>query len=226
MADSPGIATVAALIGDRARAEMLLALMSGEAQTATELAAAARITKQTASSHLARLVEAGLLVVVAQGRHRYFRIADRQVARLIEGLIGVAERLGSARSFGPKDLAMRKARVCYDHLAGDLGVLVFESLERRRLLRLGGDGVDLSGAGARFMRELGIDVESLRRGRRPLCRPCLDWSARRHHLAGSLGAALLERCLELRWARRSRGSRVLHFSALGEDALRRHFALR
>src|SRR5262249_19351387 len=147
MSSTPGIATVASLIGDRARAEMLLALMSGQAQTATELAAAAGVTKQTASSHLTKLVDAGLLDVIAQGRHRYFRIADRQVARLIETLIGVADRIEGRREFGPPDVAMRKARVCYDHLAGELGVLVHDSMQQRGLLRASADGLVLTEAG-------------------------------------------------------------------------------
>jgi DNA-binding transcriptional ArsR family regulator len=225
--DVARIAPVAALIGDPTRAGILGALLAGQALTATELAHVTRVTKQTISAHVAKLTEAKLIAMESQGRHRYFRLAGRDVGHLLESLIGVAERRGGAQSLaGPREPALRKARVCYDHLAGDLGVLVFESLERRRFLRLGPDGIELSESGARFMRELGIDLESLRRARRPLCRPCLDWSARRHHLAGALGAALLERCLELRWARRARGSRVLHFSALGEDALRRRFALR
>lgn len=225
MGNTPGIATVAALIGDRARAEILLALMAGQAQTATELAGAAAITKQTASSHLTKLVDAGLLDVVAQGRHRYFRIADRQVARLIENLIGVAERVGAAREFGPRDVAMRKARVCYDHLAGDLGVLVHDSMQQRRMLRSTADGLALTDAGAAFADSFGIDREALERDRRPLCRACLDWSVRRYHLAGALGAAVLNRCIDLKWARRVPRSRVMSFSVTGERAFRRRFTL-
>ena len=225
MGNTPGIATVAALIGERARAEMLLALMSGEAQTATELAGAAAITKQTASSHLTKLVEAGLLDVVAQGRHRYFRIADRQVARLIENLIGVAERVGTRRSFGPRDVAMRKARVCYDHLAGDLGVLVHDSMQQRRMLRSTADGLVLTDPGSAFAESFGIDLPVLMRDRRPMCRSCLDWSVRRYHLAGAFGAAVLLRCIELGWARRIPHSRVMSFSTTGERAFRRLFTL-
>jgi DNA-binding transcriptional ArsR family regulator len=225
MENTPGIATVAALIGDRARAEMLLALMSGQAQTATELAGAAAITKQTASSHLTKLVDAGLLDVVAQGRHRYFRIADRQVARLIENLIGVAERVGARQDFGPRDVAMRKARVCYDHLAGDLGVLVHDSMQQRRMLRATADGLALTDAGTTFAEVFGIDVAALERERRPLCRSCLDWSARRYHLAGALGAAILDRCIALGWARRVARTRVMSFSTPGERAFRRLFAV-
>jgi DNA-binding transcriptional ArsR family regulator len=218
-----GIAALGALIGDRARAEMLLALMHGEAQTATELSAAAAVTKQTASSHLTKLVGAGLLDVVTQGRHRYFRIADRQVARLIESLMGVAERGGATREFGPPDLAMRKARVCYDHLAGELGVLVHDSLQQRRMLRAGPNGLELTDAGAELFDKLGVDTDALARQRRPLCRPCLDWSVRRYHLAGAVGAAVLHRCVELGWAKRLPRSRVMSFSAVGERAFRRVF---
>jgi DNA-binding transcriptional ArsR family regulator len=226
MDDEAGIARVAALIGDPTRAGILTALLAGQALTASELAHTTRVTKQTISAHLAKLLEAKLIASESQGRHRYVRLADRDVGHLLESLIGVAERRATRQIVtGPREPALRKARVCYDHLAGELGVLAFESLERRRLLRVGRDGVEPSESGRRFFRGLGIEVESLESGRRPLCRLCLDWSVRRHHLAGVLGAALLERCIELRWARRARGSRVLHFSALGEDALRRRFPL-
>ena len=128
MSDTPDIATVAALIGDRARANMLLALMSGQAMTATELASGADVTKPTASAHLRKLLDARLIDVAAQGRHRYFRLADRNVADLLERLIGVADGRIAPRTFGPRDPLMRKARVCYDHIAGELGVLAHDSL--------------------------------------------------------------------------------------------------
>ena len=220
------IARVAALIGDPTRAGILTALLAGQALTASELAHTTRVTKQTISAHLAKLVDAKLIATESQGRHRYVRLADREVGHLLESLIGVADRCAAVEALtGPREPALRKARVCYDHLAGELGVLAFESLVRRRFLRRGRGGVELTEPGRRFFGELGIDVESLAPGRRPLCRPCLDWSVRRHHLAGALGAALLDRCIELRWARRARDSRALHFSALGEDALRRRFPL-
>jgi DNA-binding transcriptional ArsR family regulator len=226
MEDGAGIARIAGLIGDPTRAGILTALLAGQALTASELAHTTRVTKQTISAHLAKLLDAELIATESQGRHRYVRLADRHVAHLLESLIGVVTRRGTATVLtGPREPALRKARVCYDHLAGELGVLAFESLQQRRLLRLGRGGLDVTDPGRRFFRALGIEVDSLERGRRPLCRLCLDWSVRRHHLAGVLGAALLQRCLELRWARRARGSRVLHFSALGEDALRRRFPL-
>jgi DNA-binding transcriptional ArsR family regulator len=221
--EGPNIVGIAALLGDRARAEMLTALLGGQALTATELSHAAEVTKQTASAHLARLVDAGLLAVESQGRHRYFRLADDDVAELLESLMGVAYRTGALRlRTSPREPALRKARVCYDHLAGDLGVLAFDAFQRRRWLQHGATGLRLAPAGERFCHELGIEVP-LRNTRRPLCRLCLDWSARRHHLAGQVGAALLERCYALGWAKRRKGTRIVDFSARGEEAFRRLF---
>jgi DNA-binding transcriptional ArsR family regulator len=226
MKDGPNIVGIAALIGDHARAEMLTALLAGQALTATELAAAAGVTKQTVSAHLAKLLAAQLLAVEAQGRHRYFRLADRDVAHLLETLMGVAYRTGAVRvRASPREPALRKARLCYDHLAGELGVLIFDSLEQRRLLRSGAEGLALTPRGERFFVELGIDVGVLARQRRPLCRACLDWSVRRHHLAGAAGAAVLSRCLELGWARRAKASRVVTFSVAGERAFRERFSV-
>ena len=226
MKDGPSIVRIAALVGDHARAEILTALMGGEALTATELAEVAGITKQTVSAHLAKLVDGELLAVESQGRHRYFRLADRDVADLLESLMGVAYRAGAVRiRSSPREPALRKARVCYDHLAGDLGVLVFDSLDRRRWLRSRGAALELTSDGNRFCREFGIDVDVLARQRRPLCRACLDWSVRRHHLAGAVGAAVLSRFLALGWARRAKGSRVVTFSDAGERALRERFGV-
>src|SRR5688572_4132400 len=175
----PSIVRIAALIGDHARAEILTALMTGQALTATELADVAGVTKQTVSAHLAKLVDARLLAVESQGRHRYFRLADRDVAQLLESLMGVAYRTGAVRvRSGPREPALRKARVCYDHLAGELGVLVYEGLEQRRWLKAEGDDIDVTQRGRQLFRELGIDVDALSAGRRQLCLACLDWSVR------------------------------------------------
>jgi hypothetical protein len=200
--------------------------MAGPALTATELAEEAGVTKQTASAHLARLTDAHLIAVERQGRHRYFRLADRDVAHLIESLMGVAFRTGAVRlRSSPREPALRKARVCYDHLAGDLGVRLYDALLEGRLLNSGENGLALSIKGARCCRELGIELGALEQRRRPLCRPCLDWSARRHHLAGALGAALLARFVALGWARIGKGSRVVAFSPAGEKALSERFGL-
>jgi len=226
MKDGPSIARIAALIGEHARAEILMALMTGQALTATELAGVAGVTKQTISAHLAKLVEAQLLAVERQGRHRYFRLADRDVAHLLESLMGVAYRAGAVRlRSSPREPALRKARVCYDHLAGELGVLVYDSLEQRRLLRLREDRLEVTPGGRSFFRDFGIELDALGGARRALCRTCLDWSMRRHHLAGALGQALLDRCYALGWARREKGTRVVSFSPSGEATLRARFSL-
>ena len=220
MNDGPRITGIATLIGDRARAEILTALLGGQALTATELANAADITKQTVSSHLAKLVDGRLVEVESQGRHRYFRLADDDVAHLLESLMGVAYRTGAVRlKSSPRDPALRKARVCYDHLAGDLGVFAFERLEKRRCFHHEGE-LRLTAAGERFFEGVGVDLEAARNPRRAECRLCLDWSERRHHLAGSAGAALLRRIYELGWARRESGTRVVRFNAAGERAFR------
>src|SRR5262249_26228310 len=167
MKDGPSIARIAALIGDHARAEILTALMSGQALTATELGHIAGVTKQTVSAHLAKLLDARLLAVENQGRHRYFRLADRDVAGLLESLMGGAQRAGAVRVRpGPREPALRKARVCYDHLAGELGVLVYDGLEKRRYLRTGGATPELTGPGRSFCADLGIDLDALARQRR------------------------------------------------------------
>jgi len=227
MKDGPNIVGIAALIGDHARCAMLTALMTGEALTATELATEANITKQTASSHLAKLMDAELVAVENQGRHRYFRLAAPDVAQLLESLMGVAQRTGATRVRpGPREPALRKARVCYDHLAGDIGVQVYDAFLRQRLIRTmktnegKGTAVDLTKKGQRFCAELNIDLNKITRSRRPLCRPCLDWSVRRYHLAGSLGAAILQHCYQEKWAKRVEGSRVVQFSPKGERLLR------
>ncbi|MGH6871338.1 MAG: ArsR/SmtB family transcription factor [Rhizomicrobium sp.] len=215
MKDGPSIAPVAALAGDPARANMLSALLSGKALTATELAGEAGVTAQTASAHLAKLEQGGLIAGVRQGRHRYFRLADADVAQMLETMMGVAARAGHLRArTGPNDPGMRKARVCYDHLAGEMGVAMFDGLVRAG--HLAARGEKLTRRGAEFARDLGIDVECLSRGRRQMCKSCLDWSQRRFHLAGSLGAAFLARFTDLGWARRDRASRAVIFTAQGE----------
>lgn len=220
MKDGPNIVRIAALIGDHARAEALTALMGGQALTATELADAAGVTKQTMSTHLGKLLDAGLLALEAQGRHRYFRIANDDVAHLLESLMGVAYLSGAVRlRSSPREPALRKARVCYDHLAGEMAVRLYAGLLKQQALALGADGPELTAAGERLFAGLGIDTATLASQRRAFCRSCLDWSERRHHLAGNLGAALFARMLALGWARRSKDSRVVTFTAAGEKAL-------
>ncbi|MGZ5239124.1 MAG: ArsR/SmtB family transcription factor [Caldimonas sp.] len=225
MKDGPNIVGIAALIGDHARAEVLTALLADRALTATELAAVAGVTKQTISGHLAKLLDAGLIEVEHQGRHRYFRLAGHDVAHLLESLMGVAFRTGAVRvRSSPREPALRRARVCYDHLAGELAVAAYESMLARRLLAGRGAELRLTAAGNDWLASFGIDPAAVTATRRAACRPCLDWGERRHHLGGAVGAALLRRFFELRWASRVADSRVVAFTPRGEQALRALFA--
>lgn len=222
MKTGPDIAAIASLIGDPARANMLTILFNGMALTASELATEAGVTPQTASSHLAKLVDGGLITPRKQGRHRYYQLAGPDVATMIEGMMGLAQNVGRLRSrVGPKEPALREARVCYDHLAGERGVALFDGLARRGALAVAGDGLALTSAGERFIVDFGVDLAAARSGRRPLCLACLDWSARRNHLAGALGAAMLQRFEDLGWARREKGSRVVRFAPKGAAAFDR-----
>jgi DNA-binding transcriptional ArsR family regulator len=220
MADGLTNARIAALIGGAARARILTALMTGQALTAAELAKVAGIAKQAADEHLATLLDAQLLFVEDQGRHRYFGLVNTNVTRQLESLTGAAYRAGTAGLRpGPREPALRHARTCYGHLAGDLGVLVFDGLEERGCLHSDAGELTLTERGRAFFADFGIDVGALTHNRRPPCRTCLDWSVRRHHLGGPAGAALLQRFLDLGWARRATGSRVIDFSPPGERAL-------
>lgn len=219
----PDIALVAALLGDPARANMLTALMTGQALTAGELAREAGVSPQTASGHLARLESGGLIVGRRQGRHAYFALSGDDVAGVLEGLMGLAARTGHARTRpGPKEPALRRARVCYDHLAGDLGVAMLDSLVVRRRI-VGDDDLTLTPEGETFFTAFGVDLTLLGRGRRPVCKRCLDWSVRRSHLAGGLGAAVLDRIYGLGWARRVEGARIVSFTPSGLSAFERTF---
>ncbi len=227
MKEGPDIAHIAALIGDPARANMLTALMSGKALTVSELAQEAGVTVQTASSHLSKLDVGGLLRPRKQGRHKYFSLANDDVAHVLEGLMGLAAGSGHLRTrTGPKDNELRKARVCYNHLAGDMGTQLFDSLIAQGHLTVDGENLILTKTGAEFAADFQIDISSLRAKRAPLCRECLDWSERRSHLAGSLGRAFLSRFEELSWAKRDRKTRVVTFSQSGVGKFERLFAIR
>ncbi len=226
MASGNTIAQVASLIGDAARANMLAALMGGQALTAGELARHAGVTAATASGHLAKLADAELLAVEKQGRHRYYRLATAEIAHAIHALMAVAAA-GPKRHHpvGPRDEALRLARTCYDHMAGRLAIAVADALHA-------GDHVTLSdGAGLvteegwRFLQSFGIALEPDPGTRRPLCRTCLDWSERRPHLAGRLGAALLDRVLDLGWVARMPETRALRITRAGEAGFAAAFGL-
>ena len=218
------IAHTAALMGEPARTAMLLALMDGRALTARELAAAARVSPATASRHLALLLEAGFLQMKKQGRHRYHRLASVEVASLIEQLMQVSVPACSVVKTGPRDQALRTARICYDHLAGRLGMAVADHLVEASAVVLqdnahvlAGDGLDTA------LQRLGLEqgAEALKgRSARPVCLPCLDWSERRSHVAGRLGALICAHCLAQGWLVRNSGSRALRVSEPGACALR------
>ncbi len=217
MKEGPDIALLGSLIGDPARANILTALMSGKALTATELASEAGVTVQTTSSHLKKLEDGGLIKQRKQGRHRYFNLSDEDVSGVLESMMGLAAKRGLLRvQIGPKDAALRKSRVCYNHLAGDLGVTLYDGLIAQGHLVEDEEYVDLSDSGIAFVEQFGIELNTINKSRRPLCKSCLDWSSRRTHLAGSLGSAFLERFYALKWARRIEGSRVVEFSPKGE----------
>ncbi|WP_374636848.1 ArsR/SmtB family transcription factor [Paracoccus sp. (in: a-proteobacteria)] len=224
MKDGPDIARIAALIGDPARANMLSALLGGRALTASELAQEAGITAQTASAHLARLVGGGLIRQRRQGRHRYAELASAEVAGLLEALMGLAADHGHLRRRpGPRDPRLRRARICYDHLAGEMGTMMFESMLARGDLARAEAGITLTATGRDFVRDF-LPAGLAGSSRAPLCRECLDWSERRSHLAGRLGRAMLARMIELGWAQRLTDSRVIRFSADGERRFQAMFS--
>ncbi|MCE9670974.1 ArsR family transcriptional regulator [Myxococcus stipitatus] len=216
------LALIASLIGDPARAGMLSRLLEGPARTAGELAREAGISPQTASGHLSRLLDGGLLRVEVQGRHRYYRLASADVARALEALnVLVPTRPASVDVPQP----LRFARTCYDHLAGTLGVALAEGLERRGYLESVEDGFALTPTGTRFVEALGVDVQALTRGRRAFARRCLDWSERRAHVGGALGAALTERLFTLRWIARRPEGRGVRLTVEGRRGFDRELGL-
>jgi DNA-binding transcriptional ArsR family regulator len=229
MLTTSNMSEVAALVGDPVRATMLLALMDGRALTAGELATVAGVSAQTTSSHLARLRDAGLLSVENQGRHRYHRLASPLVASMIESIMAVASAARPVPKIrtGPRDKAMRQARTCYDHLAGRIAVAINDRMVACGHLDLSADGGVLTGDGAAFLQSIGVDLERSRKRKtsRVFCRPCFDWSERRHHLAGTLGAAMLEAYIGQGWMRRAEGSRAVQVTPAGRLALDRAFAL-
>lgn len=221
MKEGLDLASLSSLIGDPSRALILSALFGGEALPAGELAFRARVTPQTASSHLAKLTEAGLVTVERMGRHRYYRLSGPEIGGLLEKMMTVAWQPAVERSRVPAPL--RDGRMCYDHLAGRLGVAVTDALVARGVLARGDDAFALTDAGAGWLAAMGIDAAALRDGRRSFARHCIDWSERRPHLAGALGAAIAERFVDRGWIRRDRDSRAVALTEDGRIALTRIF---
>lgn len=233
MATEIAFSEIAAAVGDPARAAMLHALMDGRALTAGELARAASITPQTASGHLARMTGLGLLHVERQGKHRYHRLAGASVAQMLESLMQVATEVLPPRkrlSVGPREAALRTARTCYDHLAGRLGVALVDSLSAEGHLELGPETGALTERGIAFLADLGIETPASEDRRavskgRLLCRPCLDWSERRPHLAGLVGARLCAHALSAGWVRRAPVGRAILVTPKGARIFRERFRL-
>ncbi|HEU4540133.1 MAG TPA: helix-turn-helix domain-containing protein [Jiangellaceae bacterium] len=215
------VSVPARLIGEPGRAAMLSALLSGEALAAGELARAARVSPATASEHLARLRAGGLVEVVPAGRHRYYRLASPDVAQVLEALAAVSpSRPVRSLRQSNTDAAMAFARTCYDHLAGRVGVAIHDALVAAGYLVVGGDGYALTDPGLESLATLGVDVVGARGGRRIFAMPCLDFTERRPHLAGALGAAFCRQAFELGWVvRRRQGQRALRLTDAGRAAL-------
>ena len=222
MVAAANMVEVAALVGDTARATMLAALMGGQALTASELASLAHVTRPTASGHLGKLTAARLIAVTQKRRNRYYRIASPLVARMLESIKAVAALETPAR-FQPRsarDDALRFARTCYDHLAGRLGVALADALMAKRYAVLSEEGGALTARGQKFLTEFGADLTAKSGSRRIFCRACLDWSERRYHVAGLVGAELLRRMMELGWLARQRDTRALRLTPAGRRGLR------
>jgi DNA-binding transcriptional ArsR family regulator len=223
MSEVLDMAAIAALVGDPARANILCALLDGRALTASELAYAAHVSPQTASGHLGKLSAASLIVPAQQGRHRYFRLAGAHVAAMMESISAVAAiappRLRPIRI----DDTMRNARMCYDHIAGRLGVTLADALSAQRHIEFADDGGVVTPSGEAFFAKFGIDLSASRKNRRVFCRPCVDWSERRPHLAGAVGAALATRLMDINWIKRKRDTRALTITPLGWSNIERTF---
>ena len=233
MTNVASLAGIASLIGEPARAAMLVTLMDGRALTAGELSEVAGVAPPTASGHLARMLDGGLLAVERQGRHRYYRIASRSVADLVEGMMSLGSELAAAASrckpvrTGPRDRALRRARLCYDHLAGEVAVIIADRMIERGQLEFGQDGGVVTRQGREFLSSLSVDLSSGTSAgsrRTAFCRPCLDWSERRPHLAGTVGRAMYESFVRQGWLRRSEG-RAISITPIGASELNRHFDL-
>jgi DNA-binding transcriptional ArsR family regulator len=226
MNTGPLIAEIAALVAEPARAAMLSALLDGRALTAGELAYAARVTPQTASTHLARLTEAGLLSPTREGRHRYFRLASPNVVEMLDGIVGVAlENRPRCRPLSRQARELSAARICYDHLAGRLAVELTEFFAAQEYLVIADEGAEVTEAGAHFLATFGINLSALSSARRRFCRLCLDWTERRPHLAGALGAALTKRCFDLAWTERMKHSRAVIVTASGKRGFLETFGI-
>lgn len=223
-------AEIGALVGDPARANMLEALMDRRALTAKELATRAGVAPQTASGHLSKLLAAGLIIMERHGRHHYHSLASVEIARMLEGMQQVASTQnmsGAGRTIrtGPRDAALRVARGCYDHMAGTLAVNIMDAMIGRGHIEFEGDGGSVTDRGRSFFEELSIDIATAAQSKRVFCRPCLDWSERRFHLAGAVGAAIMQQSLELKWVKRQDSTRALAITKAGREGFQKAFGI-
>jgi len=226
MITGPLIAEIAALVGEPARATMLSALLDGRALTASELAFAARVTPQTASMHLAKLTEAGLLLPIREGRHRYFRLASPKVVEMLDGIVEVAlENRPRYRPLSRQAQELSAARICHDHLAGRLSVDLTDFFTTHEYIVIGDEAAEITEAGTGFITDFGIDLSALSSTRRHFCRLCLDWTERRPHIAGAVGAALTKRCFDLGWIERMKHSAAVIVTASGKHGFRGTFGI-
>ena len=218
------LAEVAGAIADPARSRMLCSLLDGRARTATELAAVADVTASMASNHFSRLREHGLVEQIVQGRHRYYRLSNTRVARALESLLSITDQRPA--TFQPSTpTALRHARTCYDHCAGEVAVRLHDLVLAAGWIEALGRDYVITGKGAQSLIQLGVDVESIKGQRRRLAYPCMDWSERAPHIGGSLGAGLLELMLKRGWVTRQLDSRALNVTAKGRTALAKAFGL-
>lgn len=226
MTTGVNVANIAALVGDPGRANMLAALLGGQTLTATDLARIAGVTASTASGHLGKLTDGGLLALTSRGRHRLFRLASLDVARMLESIMVVAAEPAPRRRATPHiDPALREARTCYDHLAGCLGVALADSLVASGAVVLTTEAGEVTESGRMLLRSFGIAVDAPQRTRRVYCRPCLDWSERRPHLAGVLGTAILDRSLKLGWITGAKEGRAVKVTEAGRHGFSETFGV-
>lgn len=223
--DSYHIAKIADAIGDPSRTLMLTRLMDGRAYTATELSREANISASTASAHLNRLLDAGLLARVKQGRFAYYRLRDYRVAEAIESLSQLVPPAYCRSHVPAKMRTLIAGRSCYDHLAGQLGVAIFSGMVERKIILLRNDNPFLTPKGEEKIRSLGVSLQQHPNHKRPLIKACLDWTERRYHLGGTLGKHLLAHCFTKRWIVRQNNNRAVTLTALGKRELRQHFGV-
>jgi DNA-binding transcriptional ArsR family regulator len=226
VAGDADLAAIGSLLSDRTRATILLTLLNGGMTSASALAGRADVSRPLASAHLRKLTEGGLITVEPHGRHRFYRLSSQRVADALESLILLSPATAVTSLRGSKEsIGLQRGRLCYDHLAGRLGVALTQRMTQSGFLEKNGGDYEVTSAGAVAFQDLGIDLATLRAQERPLSRACLDWSEKDHHLAGSLGAALTNELFRLGWLEGREASRIVMVSEVGREGLRDAFGL-